>query len=147
MQARYLTRDEKVNVLQAWEAMCQTLPEDVPNCGDERGFPDPPMIDWCAALNALDGVCTVQSCAGHKRPDGALDSGHLWLRLDSEMTARFDAKALALANAAGIERVSRLYTKWGAEITEVVFLGNERRHLERSMQSVLGFFRTLCYDD
>lgn len=144
---RYLTPFEKERVLTEWRETLRSMPKAVPSDGDERGYPDPPIVPWCEELNDVTGICTVQSCCGHKRLDGTFVSGHLWLRLDKEMAARFDMQALALAGASGIERVSRLYSQWGAEVVEIVFLGNERGQLERSMQSILGFLRTLSSTD
>lgn len=137
MCERYLTESEKAAVIASWETQCSNLPDDMPSCGDERGYPDPPMIQWCRIINQLPGICTIQSCAGHRRADGTLNSGHLWVRLSRDMSARFDEIAMSLAAQPGIEQVSRLYTRWGAEVVSLVFLGNERGHLERSMQTVV----------
>ena len=137
--ARYLTEAEKARNLQSWEEACYALPSDLPEAGDERGFPDPPMIEWCRRLNVLDGVCTVQSCAGHRRDDGSVASGHVWLRFSREIAARFDETALSLAAQPGIEQVSRLYAPWGAEISAITFHGNERARLNQSMHVILAF--------
>src|SRR4030067_2980542 len=106
---RYLTSKEKRQIVEEWERAVAALPESVPDEGDERGFPDPPIINWCRRINMLNGVCTVQSCAGHRRVDGSLVSGHLWLRLSREMSTQLDRAALSLATQPCIEQVSRLY--------------------------------------
>ena len=140
---RYLTTEEKVKELACWERLCADLPPDVPDEGDERGFPDPPMISWCAMLNALDGICTMQSCAGHKRADGSLTSGVLWLKLSRNLSARFDCVAFSLAKQPGIEWVSRLYRGYGEEIASIGFQGNDHSTLDKSMSKILKFLSDL----
>jgi hypothetical protein len=46
--------------------------------------------------NAIPGVCTLQSCAGHVE-NGYLRGGHLWRWLDGPMSARFNRRALCEA--------------------------------------------------
>jgi hypothetical protein len=144
LYGRYLTDREKVDAVADWKRLCEALPDDVPPCGDERGFPDPPIVAWCNEINALPGICTVQSCAGHRRLDGTLISGHLWVRLSRDVSARFDEAALSLAAQPGIEQVSKLFGRWGAELAMITFLGSERDHLERSMRVVLRFLGELA---
>ncbi len=140
---RYLSVEEKSVAVREWERLVAEMPLHVPLCGDERGFPDPPIIEWVRTINGLDGICTAQSCAGHRRTDGTLISGHLWLRFSRDVAARFDDMAMSLAAQSGIEQVSRLYTSWGTEVAAVVFHGNERNGLEQSMRVVVGFLRNL----
>jgi hypothetical protein len=103
-------------------------------------------VPWCDRLNALPGVCTVQSCAGHtpEETGGGFRSGHVWLLLDEEMSTAFDTRAMELAaQEEHIERVSRIYAPWGQEVTSITFAGNERGLLDESMRIVLEFFLSL----
>jgi len=147
--ARFLSTDFKRRTLEDWERKkTLILPEDGRGLGG-RGYPDPEIIPWCDLLNEIPGVCTLQSCAGHGPEDsgGAMRSGHLWLLLDAEMSAAFDARAWELvADSEHIERASRIYSPWGQEVTNIVFAGNERGMLDESMQLVLDFLASLRED-
>lgn len=95
-RGRYLTAEEKLDELTAWA-------ED--ECADEGVRP------LVARLNAIDGVCTVQSCIGHVRPskiDGSrlVENGHVELRLDEERTRLFYAGMPRLRSTASVEDVS-----------------------------------------
>lgn len=70
------------------------------------GLPETSMIPWCEKLNDIDGLCTVQSCAGHG-PDacGYRSSGHLWLRLSAPMMKQFIERGSDLA--ADLEHIER----------------------------------------
>lgn len=141
--SRFLTEDEKRAEIAEWEAACRAWPSASGDVGG-RGFPDPDMIPWCRAVNAIPGVCTVQSCAGHESPGGYYSPAHLWLRLDPAMSAAFNAEALRLsANTARIEQVSRVYTSWGKEIASITFAGNERDSLNESMALIVAFLQSL----
>ena len=103
------------------------------------------MVARCAKLNAIPGVCTVQSCAGHGNPSSVESPGHVWVRLDRAMSAAFDAKALELAaHTKLIERVARIYAPWGQEVASITFAGNERGLLTDSMRLIVTFFRSLA---
>jgi len=109
-----------------------------------RGFPDPDILPWCDKLNALPGVCTLQSCAGHRHQDGSLSSGQLWLWLSPDVAHAFHARAFELARQSPpIERLYTLYADWGQEIADVRFAGNERGLLAESMELVFAFFSDL----
>ncbi len=129
---RFLTVGEKQKEIAEWEALCRARPSAIGDVGG-RGFPDPDMIPWCAALNAIPGVCTVQSCAGHGTQASVQDSAHLWLRFDGAMSTAFDAEAYTLAADERIEQVSRVYSSCGKEIASITFAGNERDSLNESM--------------
>jgi hypothetical protein len=143
-ELRFLTVEEKQAELAAWDALCRASRADRADEGG-RGFPDADMIPWCATLNAIPGVCTVQSCAGHGSVGhpGYVSSAHLWLRLDKTMSAAFDAEAFALAANNGIESVVRAYTAWGKEIASITFAGNERDSLNDSMAMIAAFLQSL----
>lgn len=135
--ARYLTPPEKRRTLVQWRRLHRTA-------GKGPGVPDPDMVEWCAQLNAIPGVCTVQSCAGHGRPGSVDSSGHVWVRLSAPMSAAFDAHALRLAASTNlIEQVTRIYAPWGQEVASIAFAGNERGLLADSMRLIVSFFRSL----
>ncbi len=135
MVDRHLSPDEKAEILSAW---CEQQRMGAPGPG---GL-DPDMIPWCEKLNALPGVCSVQSCSGHSE-NGSLRSGHLWLRLDDVTSRAFDRAAFRLSANPHIEQVARLYSAWGEEITSITFAGNERNLLTESLQAIVNFFRSL----
>lgn len=115
-----------------------------PNDSGGRGFPDPAILPWCDRLNALRGICTLQSCAGHRHNDGSLSSGHLWLWLSPDVARAFRTRAFQLAKRSPpIERVYTLYADWGQEIADVRFAGNERGLLAESMELIFAFFSDL----
>ena len=97
---------------------------------------------WPRGGAALPGICTVQSCSGHRK-NGSLHSGHLWLRLDDITSRAFDRAAFRLSANPHIEQVARLYSAWGEEITSITFAGNERNLLTESLQAIVNFFRSL----
>ena len=141
---RWLTNADKEFVLVSWsEAKIQPVPE-----GDYGGvgYPDPDIVPWCDRINALPGVCTLQSCAGHVRQGGERDAGHLWLWLSRPMAGAFDSHAHRLArHVSYIEDVTRRYTSWGQEVTVITFAGNERDRLPPSLRLILAFLRTLAH--
>ena len=139
---RWLTSADKEVVLAAWdEVKLQPVPEGDFGC---VGYPDPDIIPWCDRLNAIPGVCTLQSCAGHVNPGGLRDAGHLWLWLDRPMAEAFDSHAHRLARHVDyIEDVARRYTSWGQEVTVITFAGNECDRLPPSLRLILAFLRRL----
>ena len=139
---RWLTSADKEIVLAAWDEL-KLRPVPKGDCGGV-GYPDPDIIPWCDRLNAIPGVCTLQSCAGHVKPGGLRDAGHLWLWLDRSMAGAFDAHAHRLARHVHyIEEVARRYTSWGQEVTVITFAGNDRDRLPPSLRLILAFLRTL----
>lgn len=94
---RYLTPAEKALTLESW----LTGQVDAP-------YADEGVHPLMARLNAIEGVCTVQSCIGHvreSRADGSryVESGHIEMRLDERATARFYAGLGALVALPGRE--------------------------------------------
>lgn len=91
---RYLTPKEKVLELASW--------------AQDRGA-DPGVRPLMDRLNAIKGVCTVQSCVGHSEPStctpGAdyVESGNIELRLDEERTRSFYGGMSRLAAVPGVE--------------------------------------------
>lgn len=68
------------------------------------GTQDPEVLPLCDRINALDGLCTVQSCSGHRQrqPGGKsawASEACVWLRVscawhDALLSAGFDLAAL-----------------------------------------------------
>ncbi|KKN61938.1 hypothetical protein LCGC14_0517070 [marine sediment metagenome] len=137
---RYLTPKLKRSILLEWDRTKATPspPSDLAG----RGWPDSEIIPLCDALNALPGVCTLQSCAGHKR-ESRFICGHLWIVLDESMSRKFDQKAFELSSQANIDRLCKIYSSWGQEIVSIEFLGKERGLLQASMGTILQFFESL----
>ena len=132
---RYLTSSRKREVLQEWR-------RSVAHATTGPGGPDRAIVPWCERLNRLPGVCTLQSCAGHRGGE-TLTAGHLWLWLSLEMATEFQGGALALAAQPTIERVYTLYGAWGQEVSVIEFAGEERGCLDASMTTILEHFRSL----
>ena len=129
---RYLTEDAKQTILREWQETRATIKAG-PGC------PDPGIVPWCDKINSLPGICTLQSCQGH-RHDDAIEPGHLWLWLSEAAADRFDRAATYLATErAVIERVSWHYLDDGKKIASVTFRGNERDALEISAATIFGF--------
>ena len=110
------------------------------------GYPDQDILSWCDKLNAIEGVCTIQSCAGHgPETNGCYAAGHLWLRLDPVLSAAFEERVFELAqDTRHIERISKIYQSWGHEVTAIEFAGNGHALLTESMQVIYGFFESLA---
>jgi hypothetical protein len=142
-QSRHLSPEGKRAELaefDRYKAEHQAPPDDAGG----RGFPDPDILPWCDRLNALPGVCTLQSCAGHEYSDGSHSSGQLWICLSPAMARGFRERVFDLAqHSPPIERVYTLYAAWGQEIVDVRFAGNECGLLAESMELVVEFFSGL----
>lgn len=132
-----MTPEGKFSELSDWEEIRSALSEVA-----GPGVPDPEMIPWCEKLNALPGVCTLQSCAGHRDGERGT-SGHLWLWLAEDEARRFRERAFELARNSLMERVSVIYQPWGQEVVELEFRGSPDNQLEASMTAILGFLEAL----
>ncbi len=122
----------------------QTGPHD--EGAGELGLPDPDVFELCNQLNAFQGVCTLQSCAGHKRmyrEEEIISSGHLWIWHRELAAALFQQHAFELAQAGAIERVCTIYHESGQEISEITFQGNGHGRLQESMDAIFGFYSQL----
>lgn len=140
--SRYLSDVRKREILDAWHAYRLQLAP--PGKEGGHGYQDPAISPWCDRLNALPGVCTIQSCSGHAFPDGSRTSAHLWVRLNSPLAALFHQEAFGLASdTRHVERLATIYEPMDGEIVEVIFVGSERNQLEESMIRILEFFRSL----
>lgn len=139
MTDRYLSMTGKAGELSCWRGLL-----------DERGSaggpgdPDPEMILWCDRINAIEGVCTLQSCAGHQnQKSGVRSAGHLWLWFSAEKTRNFQKRAFELAQNSTIERISTIYQPWGQEVVQIEFRGIPDGQLEDSGQIILAFLASL----
>lgn len=142
MTDRYLTDAAKAEALAEWERL-KASPRPLDDPGG-LGLPDPEIIPYVDALNAIEGVCTLQSCSGHRedRSRGVDAPGHLWLWLSEPMSRAFDRRAFELASSPMLEAVRRDYSEWGQEIVSLTFAGAERDLLPESGQSIIRFFHS-----
>lgn len=145
---RFLTADGKRDILAAWMRTKQAWHSGEIN---GPGKPDADIVPWCDRINELPGICTVQSCAGHRK-GRYQTNGHLWLWMDEVAHVRFIANAfLLLDNRDYIDSVDTRFLHEGKEIVFVTFFGNERGKLDVSMTFIYGFLcgiaseRTLIY--
>jgi hypothetical protein len=145
--SQHLTLDEKVHHLAEWAEKRTTMPHTTVETGG-HGLPDAEVFTLTDALNALPGVCTVQSCAGH-RLRSVIDGEEyrqpagVWLRLGPEAFACFMEQAPLLARTPGIEAVRVLFsTGHIGPVVEVDFRGNDcdTADLERSAATIVSFF-------
>jgi hypothetical protein len=136
---RYLTPGAKAIVLARW---AQTQRE---NTQGRIGDVDPDIVPWCDAINVLQGVCTLQSCAGHRRQPDWIESAGFWLWLDEPMSRAFDALAFELATHPLMKQVTRRYRPYGQEVVDIEACGNGDGHgaLGASMGVLLRFLRKL----
>lgn len=146
--SRYLTPKEKRSELNSLRKLYR---EAVP--GDEkagRGFLDAEMIPFLERLNEFRGVCTAQSCAGHRVPDEESDPGFytmpgsLWLRLSKSVLSKFRASVGDLVGPPHMKKVSLLYHWDGEGVREIVdleFMGKAdgEGQLGESMTGLLKF--------
>ena len=133
---RWLSTSEKKKELADWECHKAASPRPAGDPGG-HGYPDPEMILWCDRLNAIPGICTLQSCSGHG-PDeqGYRSSGHLWLRMSEPLAHTFHRRAFELSEHPAMERVSLIYQSWGHEVVELVFRGVADGMLDESMSVI-----------
>lgn len=88
-----------------------------PEAKGGEGWIDPEVLPLVDALNGMEGVCTVQSCCGHRGTaegaDGApyewVHPGQLWLRLSEPVALAFDVNVGVLLAAESVEHVQKLY--------------------------------------
>ena len=148
---RYLTPDEKISEMRMW---AESRHLGVINVGDEHGghgYPDAPIFALCDRLNAIEGICTVQSCAGHRvqAADGSgehLYCGQLWRRMDEERSAWMLGNAMRLALDPLIEGVALRFQDYGHEVWDVKFRGRERGTLAESSELLSRFFAEVPTD-
>lgn len=108
---RFLTPESKAATLAEWgERKKDSLRPD----GDEggAGYVDPEMFPICDAVNAIDGVCTLQSCCGHWREyegDRQRYAAELWLWLSEPIFKRWTKHAWRLKSIPLFEVVRTIH--------------------------------------
>ncbi len=130
----FLTDREKADHLTRWSELrgCTSNPT-------APGNPDPAIFLLTNALNALDGVCTVQSCAGHRRGQ-AIDAAHIWLRTSAPVFNAMLRSAPQLVEHDEIEELAVRYGRTASgPIIEIIFAGSERGCLEQSSAILLDY--------
>lgn len=108
-------------------------------------WPDSPIFPYTDQINALEGICTISSCMGHRiHPDfDAFYRGYLWFRLSQGATAIFDLEVpdlIKLTGVAGLHKNYRLADSpehW--EWYEVEFWGGEET-LPGVIEPIITFF-------
>lgn len=99
----YLTLAEKARTLADWQS------------GPDGDLADPGIRPLMDRLNAIEGVCTVQSCIGHAKPStttpGAtyVENGCVEMRLDERATKAFYA---GMPRLRAIPRVDDVAISW-----------------------------------
>lgn len=136
MICRYLSQVEKQRIVAAW-GRTRAQP-----CLGRSGDPDPDILGLTDALNAIPGICTLQSCSGHIR-NGLVERAHLWLKLSKAAMCRFYLAAPALAQHRMIESVSIRFGTGEGEIVEITFMGNECGLLSQAVAVILKYFRVV----
>lgn len=146
---RYLTEHEKTAEVARWLEY-RSDPSNQPPPGQEggHGYPDPAIFPLTDALNAIDGVLTDQSCAGHLHPgevvgEDAYWHAQLWLRLSEPMMEAFTDHVYTLLESPLIERCQRIFHPDVGDLVDIVFHGSERGKLDESGAGIVRFFTDL----
>jgi len=114
--------------------------------GHDISPPDPEIELYLWKLNRICGLCTLQSCSGHRKTDARDGSeyftcGNLWLWLSEAMMEEFYKGAFELARNPCIERLRILFQAHGQEIVDIEFKGKESGALVESMRAIIDFFK------
>jgi len=113
---------------------------------DPDGHLDLEMIPYLERINACEGMVTLQSCTGHKKSKkrNYTFDGHLWIRLNKELTASFNERLIALVKSASISQVEKKYSHYGQkelqEIIVIIFKGHESDSFYQSIEFITQFF-------
>ena len=150
MMERYLTDEEKLIEVARWIVYRSDATNQAPP--DQEGgwgYPDPDVFELTDMLNAIEGVLTDQSCAGHLHSgetpgETSMWDGKLWLRLSEPMMERFTADAYRLYESPTIERLQRIFHRDVGDIVEIIFQGNNRGKLAESGAAIVAFFSQLA---
>ena len=110
-------------------------------------FVEPDLRPWLNRLNKLDGVCTLQSCGGHrfldrenKSDETHIMNGHLWIWLSESVSKIFYTKAFELVQSDSMECVSIMFQSYGREIVSISFKGRARNRMAESLDRIVEFF-------
>ncbi len=123
--ARYMTPIGKSLAMAHW---AKAQEESVKPVGDPggHGYVDCEVIDFCEAINAMDYVCTLQSCAGHQLESfddpGTfyIEPANLWLWFTEAAARRFYTVAGDFERSPWVDSVRILFID-GREIADIVF--------------------------
>lgn len=108
------------------------------------GWPDPEILPWCEKINEIEGICTLQSCAGHPaNKHDYIHPGQLWLWMTGEKSFAFEKVALDLAAEDGIETVRKLYQHYGRVIIDIVFKGQGTGDFDKTMSVILKYLQSI----
>jgi hypothetical protein len=110
---------------------------------------DPEMIPWCAKLNSIPGIETLQSCSGHKTGDRSKcegiyryeTNGQLWFVCDW-ITREI---AFDLAEISTMEQVRMIFFPDGNAVWDLTFQGKNKGVLDESMTSIIKIL-SLAYE-
>ena len=146
--SKWLTPDEKAQHVAEWVALRQAPGLDAPDRGG-LGFPDPEIFELTDRLNAMVGICTVQSCAGHKpRPQSGWYKGQLWIRPTYDVYTVFVRGAPFLERCDLIEQFSVLWKRHECgPVIDIIFDGNETGSLDQSAEFLVEFFHIVVGHD
>lgn len=151
---RFLTEAEKDGEIASFEAY-KLLPgiwrRDHPDDHGGSGRVDHEVLPLVDALNALEGVCTVQSCCGHRWPVGDehnseyVHNGQLWLRLGEDVACAFDTNVGDLLKHEVIVHVQKLYAyQTMTEPHEVFDVQWKDGCMDEAQGVIVEFFEGLC---
>jgi len=110
-------------------------------------FVEPDLRPWLNRLNKLDGVCTLQSCGGHrfldrenKSDETHIMNGHLWIWLSESVSRVFYTRAFELVQSDPMECVSIMFQGYGREIVSISFKGRAHNRMAESLDGIVEFF-------
>lgn len=143
---RWLTKDMKDRSLNHWRAAKASYEQakvdgSLPARPGGMGYPDPEIYDLCDRLNALDGICTMQSCAGHLHPDeepgdGAMWSGELWIATTRRIQMRVITRIRdLLQHDTYIERARLIFLPDSPDVIDIIFQGMNKGSLTLATSS------------
>ncbi len=152
-EQRYLTRAEKIRELKSFEDY-KCIPgiwrRDHSDDPGGRGRVDHEVLPLVDDLNTLDGVCTIQSCCGHRWPanDGYggehFMRGQLWLRLTERLMGAIDQRVGELLAHDVIVHVQRLYSfQEQGEPHDVLDVQWHEDRMDEAREVISSFFRSL----
>lgn len=154
---RWLTSDEKRRELAFFEdykADPDMWRRAHPGDPGGHGYIDHEVLPLVDALNAIGGVCTLQSCCGHPplKPGYGPHAGQLWIRLSEEMSEFFDREIGRLLASDVIRYVRKLYSFQGDvfgsrseprephEVIDIQFHGAESGRMDEAERVLVAFF-------
>lgn len=154
-EERWLTSAEKLREVESF-ADYRRDPQHFrtahPDAHGGEGYIDPEVLPLVDALNEIEGVCTVQSCCGHRWPipgdphgSESFHPGQLWLRLSEHVSRGADEHmAELLAQKPTIQHVRKLYSYQGMsephEVLDVMFAEGA---VEEAQDVLVPFFGAL----